>query len=95
MCSAIAGRGVKGFNTKGRYQAPAARFFIRMDKDKLARSAASQWCYCHKCDGVVSETGTRCDKERMHTCRKWYDGYRTAMIALGKIIKDNGDESTI
>lgn len=53
-------------------------------KDEKARSAASQWCYCHKCDGVVNETGLKCDKEKMHTCRKWYDGYRTAMIALGR-----------
>ena len=53
-------------------------------KDLIARAAASTWSYCYKCDGIVNETGIPCDKRKMHTCRTWYDGYRTALIALGK-----------
>lgn len=52
------------------------------EKDKIARNAASAWCRCFKCDGIVNATKEKCNKETMSTCRKWYDGYRTAMIAL-------------
>jgi len=57
----------------------------REEKDKIARNAASTWCRCFKCDGIVNDTNMKCNKETMATCRKWYDGYRTAMIALEDI----------
>lgn len=50
-------------------------------KKKIAHNAASVWCNCYKCDGVVNETGLRCDKP-VATCSQWRDGYRTAMIAI-------------
>lgn len=53
------------------------------EKEKIARNAASGWCRCFKCDGVINETHLNCDKDKLLTCSKWYDGYRTAMIALG------------
>ena len=52
-------------------------------KEKLAHSAANDWCNCYKCDGVVNTTGLRCDKP-VAPCMAWYDAYRGAMIALGK-----------
>lgn len=55
----------------------------REEKEQIARSAASEWCHCFKCDGIVNDTGLKCEKPG-GACLKWYDGYRTAMIALGK-----------
>jgi DNA repair ATPase RecN len=52
-------------------------------KDNIARNAASQWCRCFKCDGVVNATHENCDKNNLMTCLKLYDGYRTALLALG------------
>lgn len=52
-------------------------------KEKLAHSAANDWCNCYKCDGVVNTTGLRCDKP-VAPCMAWYDAYRGAMIALEK-----------
>lgn len=52
--------------------------------EKTARSAASDWCRCFKCDGIVNETGRPCDKPGA-TCLKWYDAYKGAMIALEKL----------
>lgn len=51
-------------------------------KEKIARNAASGWCRCFKCDGIVNATGNKCDKELSITCHQWYDGYRTALLAL-------------
>lgn len=51
------------------------------DKEKIAYSAASIWSRCYKCDGVVNETGLCCDKPKA-TCTKWYDGYKTVLIAF-------------
>jgi hypothetical protein len=42
------------------------------------------WCRCFKCDGKVNATGCTCEKDKMLTCRKWYDGYRTALLALSE-----------
>lgn len=61
-----------------------------MTKEQRARNAASQWCRCFKCDGVarnlISENEPavrfKCDKDKLHTCLKWYNGYRTALMAL-------------
>lgn len=53
-------------------------------KEKLAHSAANDWCNCYKCDGVVNTTGLRCDKP-VASCMAWRDAYRGAMIALGKL----------
>ena len=52
-------------------------------KEKIARAAATEWCRCWKCDGVVRHSGSKCDKAKLLTCHKWYDGYRTALLALG------------
>ena len=52
-------------------------------KDKIARNAASQWCRCFKCDCIVNDTQEECDKQNLMTCHKWYDGYRTSLLALG------------
>jgi hypothetical protein len=52
-------------------------------KDMVARNAASIWCRCFKCDGIINATSSKCNKEKLLTCRKWYDGYRTALLALG------------
>lgn len=54
----------------------------RIIKNAIARNAASTWCRCFKCDGIVNDTKTLCDKERLFTCHQWYNGYRTALLAL-------------
>ena len=51
-------------------------------KEKIAVNAANEWCRCFKCDGKVNATGCTCEKDKLLTCRKWYDGYRTALLAL-------------
>lgn len=53
------------------------------EREKIAVKSATIWCRCHKCDGYVARTGEACDKRQMHTCTKFYDGYRTALLALG------------
>ena len=54
------------------------------DKEKIAKSAANTWCRCFKCDGVINSTHEKCEKDKLLTCHKWYDGYRTAMLALSE-----------
>lgn len=65
------------------------------DKDKIAKSAASTWCRCFKCDGIVNSTHQKCEKDKLLTCRKWYDGYRTALLAINdyeqQMIKETKD----
>ena len=51
-------------------------------KEKIAVNAANEWCRCFKCDGRVNATGCACEKDKRLTCHKWYDGYRTALLAL-------------
>ena len=51
-------------------------------QESIARNAASTWCRCFKCDGIINETGQKCDKANLYTCRKWYNGYRTAILAV-------------
>jgi hypothetical protein len=51
-------------------------------KEKIAVNAANEWCRCFKCDGRVNATGYACEKDKRLTCHKWYDGYRTALLAL-------------
>ena len=51
-------------------------------KEKIAVNAANEWCRCFKCDGKVNATGCTCEKDKRLTCHKWYDGYRTALLAL-------------
>ena len=58
---------------------------IKEEKDKIARNAANIWCRCFKCDGIIRNTHDKCNKEKLLTCHKWYDGYRTALIALEEI----------
>ena len=48
----------------------------------VAKSAACTWCRCYKCDKIIRDTQTHCDKSKLITCHQWYDGYRTAMMAL-------------
>lgn len=50
--------------------------------DEDAKEAANIWCRCFKCDGIVNETGLKCDKTRLLTCPKWYDSYKASLIAL-------------
>lgn len=52
------------------------------DKEKIAKSAANTWCRCFKCDGIVNSTHEKCEKDKLLTCHKWYDGYRTALLAI-------------
>lgn len=52
-------------------------------KDSIARNAASGWCRCFKCDKIIRDTNAKCDKDKLITCHQWYDGYRTALLALG------------
>ena len=52
-------------------------------KDAIARNAASEWCRCFKCDGLIRENHLQCDKKSLTTCLQWYHGYRTALLALG------------
>ena len=52
------------------------------DKEKIAKSAANTWCRCFKCDGVINSTHEKCEKDKLLTCHKWYDGYRTALLAI-------------
>lgn len=49
--------------------------------EEIARGAANTWCRCFKCDGIVNHGGYKCEQPGA-TCHKWYDGYRTAMLAL-------------
>ena len=62
-------------------------------KEEIARSAANEWCRCFKCDGVVHDKGEpfyKC-KQPCETCRKWYDAYRGALLALDlQKMNDNG-----
>ena len=51
-------------------------------KENIAVNAANEWCRCFKCDGRVNDTGCACEKDKRLTCHKWYDGYRTALLAL-------------
>ena len=51
------------------------------EADNTAWNAASVWCRCFKCDGIVNETGCKCEKPNC-TCCKWYDAYKGALIAL-------------
>lgn len=51
-------------------------------KQRIAKSAASQWCHCFKCDGIIRESLSKCDKEKGITCCTYRDGYRTALLAL-------------
>ena len=51
-------------------------------KEKIAVNAANEWCRCFKCDGRVNATGYAYEKDKRLTCHKWYDGYRTALLAL-------------
>ena len=57
--------------------------FNATTKEEIARSAANNWCKCFKCDKIVRDTNSPCDKEKLLTCHQWYDGYRTALLALG------------
>lgn len=52
-------------------------------KEHIARNAANTWCRCFKCDKIIRGTNSPCDKEKLLTCHQWYDGYRTALLALG------------
>lgn len=51
--------------------------------EEIAKSAANDWCRCFKCDEMVHDIDPcyMCKKPNK-TCQKWYDGYRTALIAL-------------
>ena len=63
-----------------------------MTNEDRARSAASDWCRCSKCDGIarnILKVGLRCDKYKLHTCRKFYDGYNAALIALNQLTNNN------
>lgn len=51
-------------------------------KEKIARGAATEWCRCFKCNGIVRDTNEKCDKDKLLTCLQWYHGYRTAILAL-------------
>lgn len=53
-------------------------------KEAIARSAASVWCRCYKCDGIVNETGLKCEKPD-GACQKWFDAYKGALIAIDKL----------
>ena len=65
-------------------------------KEAIARNAASGWCRCYKCDGIINATHTQCDKETLTTCMQWYHGYRTALLALGdERIKELTEGETI
>ncbi len=69
-----------------------------IDKEKIAISAANEWCRCFKCDGRVNATGCACEKDKKLTCLKWYDGFRTAMLALNDYeqqIMNNAVECTV
>lgn len=56
---------------------------LRELMELVAKSAANNWCRCYKCDKIIRGTNILCDKENLLTCHQWYDGYRTAMMALG------------
>ena len=51
-------------------------------KEKIARSAATEWCRCFKCNGIIRDTNDECEPDKLLTCHQWYDGYRTALLAL-------------
>lgn len=51
------------------------------EEDNTARNAASVWCRCYKCDGIINDTGDKCNKPNC-TCTKWFDAYKGALIAL-------------
>lgn len=65
--------------------------------ESVAKSAANNWCRCYKCDKIIRDTHIVCDKSNLITCHQWYDGYRTAMMALNDerikklLIKDMPD----
>ena len=51
-------------------------------REKIARGAATTWCRCFKCDGIINATKSKCDQSKLITCLKWYNSYRACMIAL-------------
>ena len=51
------------------------------EADNTARNAASLWCRCYKCDGIINDTGDKCNKPNC-TCTKWFDAYKGGLIAL-------------
>ena len=57
--------------------------FNATTKEEIARSAANNWCRCFRCDEIIRGTNSPCDKGKLLTCHQWYDGYRTALLALG------------
>ena len=57
--------------------------FNATTKEDIARGAANTWCRFFKCDKIIRDTNSPCDKEKLLTCHQWYDGYRTALLALG------------
>lgn len=56
-------------------------------KEEIAKNAANEWCRCFKCDGVVNNGNYKCEQPGA-TCWKWYDGYRTAMIAFDMLERE-------
>lgn len=51
-------------------------------KEQIARSAASEWCRCFKCDKKLRDSNLReCHKPNA-TCNQWYHAYRGVLLAL-------------
>lgn len=58
---------------------------MKETNDDIARNAASKWCRCFNCDCVVRDKEPYYQCQKPHrTCGAWYDGYRTALIALDR-----------
>ena len=71
-----------------------------MTNEEIARAAATMWSRCFKCDGMarnlISENEPavkfKCDKDKLKTCHKWYNGYRTALMALSMEVAKKEEE---
>ncbi len=52
-------------------------------KEDIAKNAASTWCRCFKCDGVIREGHCKCDKKTLTTCLQWYHGTGYQITSYG------------
>ena len=63
------------------------------EMESIARNAASAWCKCDKCR-EISFIGENCGQPNK-ACMKWYDGYKTALIALESLERQAADIETL
>lgn len=61
-------------------------FNVTRTMDEIARNAASTWCRCFKCDGIINGDSRECDKPHLLTCGQWYDSFRASKLAISEFL---------